>query len=656
MAYQKPLVMVFQEYAAQSVATQDATLTPCIIGPCYHIIDVDDDATLAYYGEYTVSGISDATIPNNEAGAEIVESSVEVTLKDVIVNVIDSAIAIDDVTNNVLTLTEGTYPSDIAVGDYIYITDITGGGSDTIDATYRVISLDADTYTITLNNIVAVGEGTDFEFLSTREYSEYSVPSTDIGTEVTDMIELDLDNDNFSVNTPTITVDETEYDVVSAGVYFTYKALRTDLLEINTVYNSTDAAALLGKLDTHDNPLGLGVATTLANTSVGIKVVGITSDDSTGYTAAKDLIATIEDVYAIVPLTQDSAIINIFKSHAVSMSLPEIGKWRVVIGNTSLQTETEIESLSIREAAADEDETVYCRGQIMSNGVSNVLFTDSEANFISNGAQAGHILRIVDGDSTAHEYTIDTVNSEDLLTVTEAFDSEAFSVETNYNYTLIKELNKTQQAEAIAAVSEGFGSSRCVHTWPDSCTIDGNILPGYYLSCTVAGATGGLPSHHGFTKLSVAGIGRMYHTNDYFNQDQLDIIAGGGTFIFTQANPSAPPVVRHQLTTDQSTIEFGEFSFVKNFDYVSIMCKDVLEEFLGEYNITPSTLALIGTAIRSVLESLKLYNLPKIGSPVLNYEIVSIEQMDDIRDRVEATVNIWFPYALNVIGLHLVSQ
>jgi hypothetical protein len=82
----------------------------------------------------------------------------------------------------------------------------------------------------------------------------------------------------------------------------------------------------------------------------------------------------------------------------------------------------------------------------------------------------------------------------------------------------------------------------------------------------------------------------------------------------------------------------------------------VLDAFLGKYNITPATLALLKTAIRSVLESLKLYKLPKIGSPVLDYEIVKAEQLDDIRDRVEMYVNVQFPYVLNTIGLHLISQ
>ena len=47
MAYQRPIVMVFQEYAKLSVPTQTTTLYPCIVGPCFHIIDAVEEEELA---------------------------------------------------------------------------------------------------------------------------------------------------------------------------------------------------------------------------------------------------------------------------------------------------------------------------------------------------------------------------------------------------------------------------------------------------------------------------------------------------------------------------------------------------------------------------------------------------------------------------------
>lgn len=193
--------------------------------------------------------------------------------------------------------------------------------------------------------------------------------------------------------------------------------------------------------------------------------------------------------------------------------------------------------------------------------------------------------------------------------------------------------------------------------WPDVVMLDGEEEhPGYYLACAVAGMTGGLAPHQGFTRISIGGIGGLKHSNDYFNQYQLDKIAEGGTFIFQQLTPGSAPYVRHQLTTEMSTIEFREFSFVKNFDYVSMICKATMDEFLGKWNITPQTLGVLSTALRAVMESLKLYTLPRIGSPVLGYEITQVKQHDDIRDRVEMYCEVDFPYPLNTIGLHIISR
>ena len=43
MVYTRPMLMVFQEYADTSTTTPSASLPPCIIGPCYHIVDAVED-------------------------------------------------------------------------------------------------------------------------------------------------------------------------------------------------------------------------------------------------------------------------------------------------------------------------------------------------------------------------------------------------------------------------------------------------------------------------------------------------------------------------------------------------------------------------------------------------------------------------------------
>lgn len=634
MAYLRPLVMVFQEYAKQSVSTQTASLNACVVGPCYHILDAVEDEVLAYAGDISVAGVSDTMFPNNYPGAELVEDSVQVRFKDVKVSLSVSPFIGAGAIANQISFTSDNYPEVVSVGDLVTVTKVSDAG--VLCEEYMVIRVAPEEYKIFLNKTVeTASEDLNVEIF--REVDEYTLSAGDT------TLNIDARDEMFSVFPQTIDVDGAVCSVVYAKVYVGYKALRQDLSDVYTVANIDEAPGLLGKL-IPENPLGFAVAITLANTNTSVKLIGIDSDDVVGYTAAKDRLENAEDVYGIVPLSQEAEILGILKLHCQQMSTPEVGKWRVCIGSTPLLTTRTLQEGTATISNSDDSLAIVVH--------------DSNAQFRSNGVDAGHTISLYEG-GIAVDYIVEEVISEDMLLVDNAdpIDTNIFTLDTeSYQYVISKKLDKTMQAYDVRDTSASFNTSRFVHVWPDVCVIDDVELPGYYLACTVAGMAAGLPSHQGFTRISVGGIGGLKHSNTYFNSTQLDIIADGGTFIFCQETPSAAPYVRHQLTTDMSTIEFREFSFVKNFDYVSYICKDVMEKFLGQYNITPATLALLETALKATLESLKLYTLPKIGSPILGYDVTSVQQLDDIRDRVEMYAEIDFPYVLNTIGLHLVSR
>ncbi|MCB5270519.1 MAG: hypothetical protein LHW56_01590 [Candidatus Cloacimonetes bacterium] len=635
MAYIRPIVMVYQEYASQSISTQQATLYPCVIGPCYQVINPVDDQELAYAGVYSVAeGFSAVPLPSRIAGAEVVASSVQVLLKDL--SFVVAAGAIAEPVANTFVLPDGVLPADVSVGDYVAVTF----GTDTpvqVDSGLRVISIDPDTKEITVNRSILLGGNTEvgFQVEITRQVESYSLPAGSAA------LTVDAENNTVSL----VAVTYLEYTVDTASVYVGYKALRTDLTTVGTVESATEAASVLGTL-TSDNPLGLGVLLTLANTDTPVKFLGVTEDSLAGYTAAKDTLELVDNVYGLVPLTQNPAILNIFKAHCEAMSQPEVGLWRRCFVSTQLMTDK-----VLSEGTTGAVET--------KSGEGRLLFRDVSGSFMSDLVSAADQLELLNPDgSVAFSVLVEEVIGDDLLEVTSVFpDAEAEALTSWAGAYQIKTfLDKTQQAAELRLVSQSFGSQRVCHIWPDTAVVEGEQVPGYYLGCAVAGMVAGLPSHQGLTRISVAGIEGLYNANDYFTQSQLDTIADGGTFIFLQQNTSSPPYIRHQLTTDMSTLELRELSFCKNFDYVCVLLKEVLDQFLGKYNIVPSTLALLQTAAEAVLESLRLNNLPKIGSPVLNYKVDSVAQLEAIRDRVEMYVSVNFPYVLNTIGLHVVSQ
>jgi len=241
-------------------------------------------------------------------------------------------------------------------------------------------------------------------------------------------------------------------------------------------------------------------------------------------------------------------------------------------------------------------------------------------------------------------------------------------------YRITRALDKAGQVTAIIAVAQSMSSRRVVNVWPDLCDVSGLVdgslprnpltptvlqpaatQPGFYLACAVGGMTAGLPSHQGFTNLGIAGVSKIYNANTYFSDKNITDISNGGWFVFQQDTPQSLPYVVHQLTTDVSTLQSGEFSMVKNFDFVSLFFADILDEYLGIWNINPETMGFVGASISGGIDNLKLRRRPRIGAPLIDGKIVSLEVSSVSADRLEIFVECTFPAPLNTIALHLVS-
>lgn len=241
-------------------------------------------------------------------------------------------------------------------------------------------------------------------------------------------------------------------------------------------------------------------------------------------------------------------------------------------------------------------------------------------------------------------------------------------------YRVVRNLDKTGQVTELISVAQSLQSRRAVICWPDSVDVSGLVdgslardpatptvaqpaapQPGYYLACAVGGMLATLPSHQGLTNMGIAGISKIYNANTYFDDRQMTQISNGGWLVFQQDTPSALPYIIHQLTTDPSTLEFGEISLVKNFDFVSLFFSDILDDFLGTWNINAETIHFIDSALNAGLQNLKLRRKIRIGAPIIDGRVTSVAESVASSDRIEAYIEVDFPKPLNTIGLHIVS-
>lgn len=328
-----------------------------------------------------------------------------------------------------------------------------------------------------------------------------------------------------------------------------------------------------------------------------------------------------------------------------------------------------------------------------------IRFFDSSASFISDGVLPGDFIEIPTNpngvfSTTYKRFAVNTVVSEQRLeiqnVISGVYTNNTSTVEyelphydnrlgtgtlvTNgtIRYRVVRDLTKTQQVTELATVAQSLNSRRALLAWPNQVLVSGlvdgskprnpdgskaaaDLQPGYYLSAVIGGMTAGLPSQQGFSRLGCAGISRIYGSNDYFSEQQLTDLSDSGWYVFVQNSPSSLPYSIHQLTTDPATLESGEYSIVKNFDFVSVFFANILEPFLGVWNINNDTLGFMRQALNTGIDNLKLRRVAKIGAPINNAAITSIAVSAASADRVEVYMTVDLPKPLNVIALHLVA-
>lgn len=295
-------------------------------------------------------------------------------------------------------------------------------------------------------------------------------------------------------------------------------------------------------------------------------------------------------------------------------------------------------------------------------GVYTTYDTFTVATVVSNQR-----LRIVN----AGKNTV-TVQSELPHGATRTSPVTAVPTTATLHYQVIRALDKAGQVTALQAIPTSLANKRVSLMWPDLCVVDGVVdgslaravatvptaapaLPSYYLACVVAGLSSALPSHQGLTNMGVASIASLLDSTPYFSETQISAISNSGWMVFQQDTEEALPYIVHQLTTDVSTLEFSEFSMVKNFDYVSRFMAGILQPFIGPWNVNDSTLGFIASALNTGITSLKSATRVRIGAPINSGKLVSVTASTVSKDRAVAKMQVDFPAPLNTAELHIVS-
>lgn len=452
--------------------------------------------------------------------------------------------------------------------------------------------------------------------------------------------------------------DEVALDVVGGTLYVEYREwLSTYVGVIESLTDAGDVEDTLGTLDP-DNPLAYGVYKALSNSNgTAVRFTSVADpSDVDSWSDVVDLLGGRDDVYNLVPMTHDREVQDLFAAHVASSSSAEAGLWRGAMFNIRAST-----TQAIASASNSTDEEVILAKLSDDPDTSGTQYTYLEVTsgnieLLEEGVRAGDIVRFLyttDGFG-AEEYTefvIDEMVNESTVRLATGHD---VAITTPQKVEVWRNLTRTEIAANVASDAGSFGSSRVCVIWPDSIGVGGTNVAGYYLAAALAGLRSGVVPHQGLTNVEIAGFDDVSRTTEFFNNTNLDTMAGSGVWVVTQ-DMDGTVFSRHAVTTDNTDINSREEMRRANVDSMSYVFLNNLKPFIGRANVTPSALTVMRVQLDATIEFLKANGFTEtLGGQLIDGTVTELRQHALLRDRVVAAVTLDVPYPINNVELHLV--
>lgn len=654
MPFRVPSVRVYQELVTTTVNPTTPFMQLCVVGPVYQ---VETDVPVADFAlsdeDYTTAYL------NQTLGSVVDTSSVNIKMSDVYVKVwpADDGVNYRSATvNNDGPITKvtgdqegGFATTTIQVDDYIDLTYTDGDTVLTYSSAIQEVSSDGKTLTLK-RNLPSPDGGATVTAVVKRPTKEDAIIESQFITANEDAVTI---KKGVKVSTA---VTDTAAQVVSATVYLSYRALRRDIAnDFLTITSQSNAEAKIGSVNIN-NPMSVAASLIASAVSdMSYRILPIETDDANGYRQALDILSTNEDIYVIVPLTNDKDVISAYASHCTTLSEPEKSKWRIMYASQ------EMPSTKVMVEIND--------GQLVNGSTDTECYIKDTANgmFVTNNARVTDFVDIYNA-SNSYQYSLQIIEvlNESVVTCSttkwmrtsegysELEDKVTVASQEAVKYEVVRVLDTQGVADAISGIADSFKNKRLRLVYPDTIMLNINsvseMVPSYYLCVTLGAMRAGYPPHQGFSTIGLSGISRVLRANNMFSDAQLADMAGNGVFWVVQDTPEELPYVLYQTTTDNTQLETAEDSCVAVVDYASRYLKINLKNVLGRYNVNTISVNYVKTVINSVLDDMTSTSYQYIGPILTGAELLKVETEGD---KIKPTVHIEIPYPVNGVDVTL---
>lgn len=459
-------------------------------------------------------------------------------------------------------------------------------------------------------------------------------------------------------NNITDQADPARLPITEAKLFVEHRDLLQDnVVAIDSVRDLADVSTKLGTIHP-DNPLAQGVYDAVLNAQNQIVYfLGVQTNDLVGYTQAIKISEKSDKVYSFVPMTFDRVIQDAIVSHVNAYSTPEVGRWRIAwlaVQDHKTSTIYDVkEDLSNYELTITDDPAV--------SNTQYKLVTIEGARFIEDGIRPNDTVRFnyrtsPDGKVIYDEYVVDHVRTNTTLTITKPL-KRAITIPVKCQ--LVRNYTKSERAYNIAHIGGDYNNRRVRMVFPDTYKYGSITKQGYFAAAGLAGLRSGVVPHQGLTNSEFLGADDLHKVVVEFTQDDLNTMAEQGIWLITQEVIGATPYVRHQLTTDERSLNTSEDSITTNVDSISYALKHTLTPFIGRYNINPENILAVRDAIANELMFRATSTwTARAGNQLVSFslkdDILKIQQNPTYKDRIDVEVRLNVPYPMNYISLKLI--
>jgi len=442
--------------------------------------------------------------------------------------------------------------------------------------------------------------------------------------------------------------------VKTADIFVEHRDLVvTNSISIGSITTTDEVEDILGLVDP-DNPLAQGVYHAALNANAApTYFCAVATNDLSGYNDVLGLATKREDYYGLVPLTFDRTIQDAVIAHVNAMSTPEEAKWRVAWVSVPV-TETEI----IYDQDDDgNDYKATITDDTLASDTQYTLVTMENAEFITDGVRPTDKLLInfrtnAEGEVVYDSFVIEEVRTETQLVLASASPA---AVNVALKAQIQRVYTKDEQIDALAEVGGDFNNRRVRSVFPSKAKNGTVEYDGYIVGAALAGLRAGVVPHQGLTNTELLGFTDLTMSVNTYTETQLNRLAEQGIWIVTQSVVGATPYVRHQLTTDESSLNTSEDSITTNVDSISYGLRRAVAPFIGTYNIHQRALVLLRNAIEGELtfRASSTFTV-RAGNQLNGFKILKFEQDATFKDRVNVEVQLEVPYPMNFVTITLI--